>query len=97
MQLNDELISMLDAIAAREGVSRSELVRRALERTYRAQLAQEIDRLIVDGYARVPAGTIDEWGNLTASADASLDETMRRLDAEDEGWDDVDPRGGRRS
>ena len=89
VQLSDELIAALDAVASRSGVSRSEVVRRALERTYRAELEAEVDRTIIEGYTRIPPGTIDEWGDLSSSADASHAETMRRLDAEDGGWDDV--------
>ena len=89
MQLSDELMATLDVVAAREGVSHSEVVRRAIEMTYRDELSREIDRLIVEGYTRIPAGTIDIWGDLEASADASLGETMRRLDAEDGGWGDI--------
>ncbi len=89
VQLSDELMATLDVVAAREGVSRSEVVRRAIESTYRNELSREIDRLIVEGYTRIPPGTIDIWGDLEASADASLAETMRRLDAEDGGWGDI--------
>ena len=94
MQLSDELMATLDAVATREGVSRSEDVRLAIRRTYSDELGREIDRLIVEGYRRIPPGTIDEWGDLSASAEASLNETMRRLDVEDGGWDDVEVEGG---
>jgi len=54
VQLSDELLARLDERAAREGRSRSALVRDAL----RAYLADEVgartDRAIVEGYARVP-------------------------------------------
>jgi predicted transcriptional regulator len=95
VQLSDELMATLDAVATREGVSRSEVVRRAIRRSYGDELSREIDRLIVEGYRRIPPGTIDEWGDLSASAGASLGETMRRLDSEDGGWDDVEVEGGR--
>ena len=52
VQLTDDLVSALDARAAREGVSRSQLIRTAIDRF----MADEsgIDRLIVEGYATMP-------------------------------------------
>ena len=54
VQLSDELIAALDRRAARDGVSRSELVRRAIEATYRDDVDDAIDRAIVEGYTRFP-------------------------------------------
>ena len=70
VQLSDELIAALDRRAARDGVSRSELVRRAIEATYRDDVDDAIDRAIVEGYTRFPQhpdgldaedGGFDDW------------------------------------
>lgn len=57
VQLSDDLLAQLDERAAREGRSRSGLIRDAL----RAYLADEVggatDRAIVEGYTRVPQTT----------------------------------------
>ena len=49
VQLSDELIAALDERAARRHVSRSQLIRAA------------IDRAIVEGYTRIPPGELDAW------------------------------------
>jgi metal-responsive CopG/Arc/MetJ family transcriptional regulator len=54
VQLSDELLSRLDSYRAREGRSRSEVVREAIERYLEADREAEIDRLIVDAYSRRP-------------------------------------------
>jgi metal-responsive CopG/Arc/MetJ family transcriptional regulator len=54
VQLSDELLERLDAYRAREGRSRSEVVREAIERYLQADREAEIDRLLVDGYTRQP-------------------------------------------
>lgn len=54
VQLTDELLRRLDARAAREGRSRSELVREAITSYLATDREAEIDRLIVEGYTRHP-------------------------------------------
>jgi predicted DNA-binding protein len=54
VQLSDELLERLDSYRAREGRSRSEVVREAIERYLAADREAEIDRLIVDAYTRQP-------------------------------------------
>jgi metal-responsive CopG/Arc/MetJ family transcriptional regulator len=60
VQLNDDLLERLDAYRAREGRSRSEVVRAAIERYLEADREAEIDRLMVDAYTREPPQ--DLWG-----------------------------------
>ena len=69
VQLNDSLLALLDERAARLRVSRSQLVREAIERYVAADRDAEIDRAIVEGYTRMPQ-EIDPW------ADAALDESL---------------------
>lgn len=59
VQLSDELLAQLDARAAREGRSRSDLIREALAAYLAADRQADIDRLIVEGYTRYPQ-TLDE-------------------------------------
>lgn len=54
VQLSDELLSALDARVAREGRSRSDMIREALAGYLAADRAAEIDRSIVDAYTRQP-------------------------------------------
>jgi metal-responsive CopG/Arc/MetJ family transcriptional regulator len=64
VQLSDELLDRLDAYRAREGRSRSEVVREAIDRYLEADREAEIDRLIVDAYTRQPPE--DVWGDQAA-------------------------------
>jgi metal-responsive CopG/Arc/MetJ family transcriptional regulator len=64
VQLSDELLERLDARRAREGRSRSEVVREAIELYLAADREAEIDRLIVQAYTRQPPE--DVWGDEAA-------------------------------
>lgn len=62
VQLDDELVAELDRRAAREGMSRSELVRRAVAAHLRDLDREEQDRTTVAAYERVPdAETFMPW------------------------------------
>jgi predicted DNA-binding protein len=54
VQFSDELLARLDRRRAREGRSRSEVVREAVERYLADDREADIDRSIVDGYQRQP-------------------------------------------
>ena len=54
VQLSDELLAQLDARVAREGRSRSELIREALAGFLATDLEAEIDRQIVASYTERP-------------------------------------------
>jgi hypothetical protein len=64
VQLTDDLVDVLDAIAAKQGVTRSALIRTVLEGFVQDEDEAEKDRRMVEGYTRIPPGTPDEWGNL---------------------------------
>jgi metal-responsive CopG/Arc/MetJ family transcriptional regulator len=64
VQLSDELLERLDSYRRREGLSRSQVVRDAIEHYLAADREAEIDRLIVDAYTRQPAQ--DVWGEQAA-------------------------------
>lgn len=65
VQLSDELIALLDERAAKDGLSRSEIIRRAIERELADDIEAEIDREIVDGYTRIPQEH-DPWAEAAA-------------------------------
>ncbi len=54
VQLSEELLRRLDERAAREGRSRSALIRDAIKKYLYDEERAEIDRRIVEGYERVP-------------------------------------------
>lgn len=74
VQLSDELLALLDQLAAKEGTSRSELIRQAIEHHIADAREAEIDRAIVEGYLRTPQEP-DPWA----------EEAVRRMIAE-ESW-----------
>jgi metal-responsive CopG/Arc/MetJ family transcriptional regulator len=62
VQLSDELLAQLDARAAREGRSRSELIREAVAGYLAADREAETDRQIVEAYTRQPQQDLGaEW------------------------------------
>jgi predicted DNA-binding protein len=54
VQLNEELLRRLDERAAREGRSRSAVIRDAIEKYLYDEERAEISRRIVEGYERIP-------------------------------------------
>ncbi len=54
VQLNEELLRRLDERAAREGRSRSSLIREAIETYMVDEARDEISRQIIAGYERIP-------------------------------------------
>jgi metal-responsive CopG/Arc/MetJ family transcriptional regulator len=64
VQLSDDLLDRLDAFSARQGRSRSAVVRDAVAQYLDADREAEIDRLIVEGYTREPPR--DVWGDQVA-------------------------------
>lgn len=82
VQLSQELVELLDREAARQGLSRSALIRGVLEDSLMDEREAEIGRRIVAGYQRIPPGTPDEWGDLAAMSDAAAGDLLERLDAE---------------
>lgn len=54
VQLSDELLAQLDARVAREGRSRSELIREAVTGYLGDDREADIDRRIVEAYTRKP-------------------------------------------
>lgn len=72
VQLSDELLRRLDERAAREGRSRSALIREAIEEHLADDARDEITRRIIEGYERIP-----ETEEEMAAAEASAREGVR--------------------
>jgi Ribbon-helix-helix protein, copG family len=83
VQLTDELVELLDREAERRGMSRSALIRIALEEFFQHDREAEISRRIVEGYTRIPPATPDDWGDLAAMTDQAGLDVLQRLDAEE--------------
>lgn len=76
VQLTQDLLRRLDERAAREGRSRSALIRDAIEAYLYDEEKARIDREIVEGYERIP--TTDE--------EMEIAEAGVREDIEEEPW-----------
>lgn len=86
VQLTADLVRLLDRRAAANGVSRSQLIREAIEAYVAGDREAEIDREIVDGYTRMPQEgryDVDEWGDLAKMVTALSVESFRELDDEE--------------
>jgi len=66
VQLSDELVDRLDREARDRGVSRSAVIREAVEAHLASAIHDEIDRQIVAGYTKHPPEDI--WGDGPARA-----------------------------
>jgi len=84
VQLSDELLEILDGASFRRGVSRSALIRELLWEGLRGDLDALIGQQIAAGYRRIPQWEPDDWGDIGASGDASTEDVLRRLDAEEQ-------------
>jgi metal-responsive CopG/Arc/MetJ family transcriptional regulator len=66
VQLPPELIDRLDRRAVRERVSRSQVVREAVNAYLRTDAEDEVAESYRKGYDAIPYGTPDEWGDVDA-------------------------------
>ncbi len=83
VQLTEELVESLDALAARRSISRSALIREFVTEGLQQSTASAIGQRIADGYRRIPHAQPEEWGDLAAASDVAAGELMARLDAEE--------------
>jgi predicted transcriptional regulator len=86
VQLNDDLLKLLDSRASADGVSRSQIIRDAIEAYLADDRAIAVDQMIIEGYKRMPQGgefDADEWGNLGTMMATMSAEQMRQLNDEE--------------
>jgi predicted DNA-binding protein len=83
VQLTQELVESLDALAERRSLSRSALIREFVIEGLEQHTAAAVGARIADGYRRIPQAQPDEWGDLAAASDIATGELMARLDAEE--------------
>lgn len=85
VRVPDPLVEALDTLA--EGtLTRSDVVRVALEQYVQREERRKIDEALVRGYTEHPPGGIDEWGDLDAQTARAGREAAAALDAWDGGW-----------
>ncbi len=83
VQLTDELIALLDHVAAQRRVSRSALIRELVTEALAEHETARVGERIAAGYRRVPQAEPDAWGDPAATADVATEELLLRLDAEE--------------
>lgn len=83
VQLSEELLESLDALATSRAVSRSALIREFVLDGLRQSTAAAVGERIAAGYRRVPPARPDEWGDVETAADVATGELLARLDAEE--------------
>lgn len=83
VQLSEEIVDLLDREAARRRVSRSALIRGALEAFLADDREAALGRAIVEGYQRTPPATPDAWSDLAQMTDEAAGDLLHRLDAEE--------------
>lgn len=83
VQLTEDLVQDLDAEASRRGLSRSALIREALNSYMDEVRSKDVGRAIVDGYQAYPPHTPDEWSTVESFGDVAVLELAQRLDAEE--------------
>ena len=83
VQLNVELIADLDAAAELTGVSRSALIREAIEAHLADRRESTISAAIAAGYKRIPQGATEEWGDIQRQTREDTRRTLERLEAEE--------------
>jgi len=84
VQLTDDMIEMLDAEARRQGLSRSAVIRNAVDAYLADSRERAVARQLVDAYTAVPQGATDGWGDVTELGRESARRTLSRLDDEEE-------------
>jgi predicted DNA-binding protein len=83
VQLNDTLLAMLDQRAAKQRISRSQIIRDAIEAYLASDYEADVTRQMLAGYERIPQATADKWGDPIRFTAAAARELHQRLDAEE--------------
>lgn len=83
VQLTEEQVLALDERARSVGVSRSQVIRDAVDAFLADDEEARLSAAIVEGYRRIPPGVPDGWGDLEAQLERNSRETMQRLTDEE--------------
>lgn len=84
VQLTDELRDRLDRRAAHLGISRSELIRNALQAALADDREAELSLRMIDGYKRIPQSLAgDSWGDLDVWTEANTRRNTAALGEEE--------------
>lgn len=83
VQLTNDLVHRLDDEAIRRGLSRSAIIREAVERYLAAQGDSALTARLVKAYQDVPQAEPDPWGSVVDLADQTTAQTLIRLDQEE--------------
>jgi len=85
VRLPDPLVEAIDGLA--EGaLTRTDVVRLALEQFVEREARRKIDEALIRGYTEHPPGGVDQWGDLEAQTAAEGRRAAAALDAWDGGW-----------
>lgn len=82
VQLNERLLDGLDRAAAQRGVSRSQVIREAVEQYLDEEMRSAVDEALLAGYARSPQQDADDWGQL--HDDVRVAANLGALEAEED-------------
>ncbi len=74
---------MLDRQAEARGVSRSDIIREAIERHLKPELDAQISRQIIADDERIPQATPDSWGNPADQIASGTRGMFHRLEEEE--------------
>lgn len=87
VQLNEELIELLDTRAQHDGVSRSHVIRIAIEAYLGEDRERRLDRLIIEGYRRIPQDSGEDERDLAAFHTDAAVAALRAVQGEEsEPW-----------
>ena len=83
VQLTDILVAELDSVASSRGVSRSAIIREALDGYLAQTRRDDVGHRIAAGYIATPPATPDAWRAMDRLGDAGTAEVSQRLDDEE--------------
>ncbi len=83
VQLTDSLVHLLDDAAAGRGMSRSAIIREALERYLAEEGHSLVTAQLVRAYEKTPQAEPDTWASMAGLGDQATAEALARLDEEE--------------
>lgn len=83
ISLSDSLLGEVDSFSKSLGISRSELVRKAMEEYMSRRRAQEINRKLAEGYSQMAKINLD-WAEMCFDADNEMQQNYEEKLSESE-------------